>query len=268
MKRITCADLKNIKNSQLASYARVYADMEAKFHQIVLDNGLGIGDYKPNIELRKAVSTASVNSARSYCTGEMSEACRNCKTGEGATTFVLTLACNRDCYFCTNKNQQDYKELQTSYNDVVGEFDIFAKGQTVRSVALTGGEPLLLPDVCEEFYSHVKQHDPSIHTRMYTNGDLITPEIMDRLTPFLDEIRIGIKWEEDETINLEKAQEVLALCSNYDLDTVIEMPVLPQGYDHMLSLIKLADQTGVKSINILEYLFAWNHAEDYAEKRL
>lgn len=266
MIRVTRDSLDKIRNRALAYYCLRYVQMEEQFAKAVSDHGLSFGEFNSSEDLHKSVSSVSENNRKSYCTGEMSVACKNCKTGEGATTFVLTLACNRDCYFCTNKNQIDYDELQECYNDVVAEFDEFAKSQTVKSVALTGGEPLLLPEICEEFYTHVKSFNKSIHTRLYTNGDLVTEKIMERLTPYLDEIRVGIKWEEDETINLEEAAKVLSLCSRFDIDVVIEMPVLPGGYEEMVKLIEVAEDKGVSSINVLEYLFAWNHAEDYSAK--
>lgn len=257
--------------SQLEQYLEIIARKEANLNQAVVDCGLEFGPDRSQEkqEIQQQLQSYEVNECNNHHSlhlNRLSPACIHCNTGTGATTFILGLACNRECYFCTNRNQYNYEELCEKFNNVVAEFEAFAEVcEQVRSVALTGGEPLLYPDECLQFYSDVKKYDPSIHTRLYTNGDLLTTELVKELAPFLDEIRIGFKTDADGNFDLILAEKHLRQCKEHISQVTVEVPVPPDGYEQMIALLSICNDVQIFSVNLLEFLFPWQSPEKYIE---
>ncbi len=207
------------------------------------------------------------NNAHSLFLNRLSPACKYCNRAEGSTTFILTLACNRDCFFCTNRNQHNYEQLSRTTNDVISQFDNFAQRQkTVQAVALTGGEPLLHPDMCRDFFHHVKAHDARIHTRLYSNGDLVTDDMLSSLSPWLNEIRLGLKPDMYGEFLLQPIGDVLSCCARHISQVTVEVPVMPNSFANMVALLELCNTLDIFSVNLLEFLFPWHHADWYQKQ--
>lgn len=206
------------------------------------------------------------NACKSYLLNHLSKACEDCRKGYSSSTFILTLDCNRDCFFCSNRNQENYAESLGRVFDIEDEYENYIKnGMKFSSVAVTGGEPLLYPDKCISFYKKVKNTDGNTHTRLYTNGDLLSESLLKELGKYLDEIRLSAK-EEDGAYNLSDLRAKLLMCRDHVREVTVEMPVLPDGFNEMAALLNMLEEIGVFSINMLEFLFPWQNAEDY--KRL
>lgn len=255
-------------NTQVAIYLQPFINKEKRLHDAVTEFGLEFGpDRTEEVErLRAELSsfTRDLNDGRSLHLNKISPACRYCNIGTGATTFILSLACNRDCYFCTNKNQENYGQQSRSVNDVITQFEHFSAAQnSVKSVALTGGEPLLFPKECVDFFRHVKSYDHGIHTRLYSNGDLVEEEMLRQLSPYLDEIRIGIKPDQDGHLQLQDTEELLVTLTKHIGQVTIEMPVLPGSFEKMRPFLDLCNRIQIFSLNLLEFLFPWHHADRY-----
>lgn len=255
-------------DSQFQEYIRPFLNKEERLRDAVSQLGLKFGpDRSEEITmLRKQVfpRIARRNNDHSLFLNHVSPACKHCNTAQGATTFILSLACNRDCFFCTNRNQHNYDTLRNTAIDVIAAFDLFAASQPkVQSVALTGGEPLLFAEQCIAFFRHVKEYENTIHTRLYTNGDLVTEEMLRKLGPWLDEIRIGVKPDENSNLALNNVENVLSLCMEYIRQVTVEMPVLPNSYTQMTVFLDNCNRLGLFNINLLEFLFPWHHADRY-----
>src|SRR6185312_5039460 len=106
--------------------------------------------------------------------------------------------CHRDCYFCFNKNQDDYNfYLQNKKNVNEDLQSLVEQGVQLTHLALTGGEPLLHPDETLAFFLLADRLVPDAHTRLYTAGDQINEEILQGLQDaHLNELRISIKMED------------------------------------------------------------------------
>lgn len=265
-------ELDAIRDPGFRTYAEPYFRKEKRLFDALNAEGLSIGPDRTQettalFQSLPAEVIRRCNDGRSFHLNERSPACLHCQTAQGATTFILTLACNRDCFFCTNRNQHNYAELSQHLNNVTEAFNHFlaAEGR-VRSVALTGGEPLLFPENCTEFFRHVRQVSPRTHTRLYTNGDLMTEEVLTPLKPVLDELRIGIKAEDDGSFNLSRIARTLSLAKRFIPQVTVEMPVLPDSFNTMKPLLDLLNQAQIFSVNLLEYLFPWQKAADYAAR--
>ena len=205
------------------------------------------------------------NSGHSLSYGYLSPACTHCRTGEQSKTVFHTLKCNQNCYFCANMNQANYDYYVDNINNAFEEITDSDKGGGFLSIALTGGEPLLLPDKTLEFFIECRKRYPEVHLRLYTNGDFLYDELAKELAAVgLDEIRISVKVTEsgysEETI------QKVALASQYFPAAIVEMPVIPGTLAVMKKLFLELDKAGCKGINILEFLYPWINNEQFRNR--
>ena len=265
-----------VNNSQFRAYAERYTGIQEQFYRQVETFGLpfdfenGEAYAEKAKELTERLSSLQgvdfYNNAKSICSGPKSSACKACAKGIGTATLFLSFQCHRDCYFCFNPNQSNYEYYRCHKNDWKKELDqILASGETMTHLALTGGEPLLYKDDAIAFFQYVKDHFTDVHTRLYTAGDLLTPEILQGLKDAgLHEIRFSIKLEDTK----EKQQGILdkmAEAKKYIPDVMVEMPVIPGHLEEMKELLVKLDEIGIYGINLLEFCFPLNNADAFAE---
>lgn len=255
-----------IKNKTFREDAERYVRQYADFMKFAEDSGLSAveGASPDRMAVERLSKTGRIKdyNAKSLSYGYLSPACIDCRTGENSKTVFHTLTCNRDCYFCANMNQEEYEYYTKNINNAEEELDKTMEGKKVSSVALTGGEPLLLPEKALAFFRHVSEKYPEAHKRLYTNGDLLTDELAEQLAGAgLDEIRISVKMDKDgypaETL------EKLKIAKKFIPAVMVEMPVIPGTLEHMKDLLIKMEEIGCEGINILEFLFPWLDPEEY-----
>lgn len=273
IERITNENINNIKNELLKSDAEIYLNNYNGFLKFIEESGILVDetDYsKREMELLDKLSKGGAvvrHDGKSVVINYNSPSCDHCRTSEGSETYILTLACNRDCFFCANKNQEDYVngtgkvyDINRMYKNDLNRF------KKMRSTAVTGGEPLLYPEKCAEFIRNVKATDMTVETRIYTNGDLVTEEILQMLkSAGLDEIRFGLKPDDEGNVSDEVLNN-LALANKYIKRTMVEMPLTPNKLDKMKDLMVKLDSMGIYGINVLEFLYPFVHGDEYKKK--
>ncbi len=200
------------------------------------------------------------NGGASVVVGPLSEGCVACTGNCVSRSFALTNNCHRDCFFCFNPNQEEfayYCEHPFPWRRQLEE--LAAEAQSPRCVALTGGEPLLMPEETVAFFAYAKELFPQAHLRLYTSGDLLTQELLEELKAAgLDEIRFSVKHDDPEPL-LEKVFERMAWARATLPVVMVEMPVIPGMEEFMRTLLKRLDALGVDGINLLEFTYAmWN----------
>lgn len=266
-------DLEKIKNPLLKKDAEKYLDLYNRFLNNIEASGVKISNYDYSLEeeklINEIVSLGGIvrHDGKSIVVNGCSPSCDHCRTGYGSATYILTLDCNRDCYFCTNKNQADKTFGDPKVFNIIDEFLRDLKTyKKMYSIAITGGEPLIHPDKCSEFIKIVKSKDENIQTRIYTNGDLVTEEILLMLKDAgLDEIRFGLKPDENGLVE-ESVLEKLSLATKYIKRTMVEMPLSLGHIEEMKSLMDKLDDLNIFGINILEFLYPYVHADEYLKK--
>ena len=270
---LTRDNLRLVQNEGLRKDAERYLENYDDYVQGIKEFGMTVSDIDDTKEteaLTKELIALGVrprNKNKSFLWGGISPSCEHCVTGEGSVSLILSLACNRDCFFCTNKNQYNYEHRRKTVADLPAEYKkMYKYHKKMRSAAITGGEPLLYPDECEKFIRYVRKRDKDIYTRIYSNGDLATEEVLTQLKKAgLDEIRFGLKPDEDGIVeeavlkNLENAIKIIP-------NAMVEMPPTPGKLDAMIKLFDKLEEIGVKGINILEFLFPWVHVKEYNEQ--
>lgn len=200
------------------------------------------------------------NAGASIRTGWLSKACVECTGMNGSETFSTTFKCHRDCYFCFNFNLADYdkyvvhgcpweQELNQAYE---------ATGGKMAVLGLTGGEPLLNLDDSIRFLKRAGELFPDTHKRMYTSGDLLTPEGAQRLADAgLKEIRFSVK-QDDESERRERVLSNMKMAGEYIDDVVVEMPIVPGTKEVMKDWMRRFAENGIKGMNLLEFCFPFH----------
>lgn len=264
--------LHQVKNPDLRVYAGLYVDIYRNFKEQVSCLGIEFeaDDHHESSNGRlaalKAKGARVRNDNRSVVINQLSPACQACQTGVDSATFFISLQCHRDCYYCFNPNQEDYLYYRANQRDPVAELQALqATGAKMRHLSLTGGEPLLHKGETILFFQQARQRFPGVYTRLYTCGDHLERETLQGLKDArLDEIRFSIRMH-DLAKGQQHTYRQIALAREFIPNVLVELPVLPNTFNEMKSVLLELEQLGVFGINLLEFLFPFNNAETYRE---
>ena len=274
MKTLTIEKEKKVNNPSLYKYTNIYKNIEQATINQIETFGLPFEDrnnqqaIEQQIKHLKADGAVFRNNGKSVLSNQkISSACEACQKGSGSYTSFVSLKCHRDCYFCFNKNQDNYQFYLQNQKNVNQELQsLFDQKIELTHLALTGGEPLLHPDEALAFFQTAKELFPEAHTRLYTAGDLLTERVLQGLSDAnLKEIRFSIKLEDTE----QKRNHILgkiSLAKNYIPNVLVEMPVIPGTGEEMKKLLLDLEDLEIFGINLLEFCFPLENAEAFREK--
>lgn len=244
----------------LDEYDSIYADFLA-YHR---RNGVAFGSVgKDDAEIAavlrrlKAKGALFRNGCASVSANGLSTACEACTGHPGSKTFFISLRCPRNCYFCFNRNQENYERYLASDRDWLAEFDqIQREGLTMTHIGLTGGEPLLDPDKAVDFFEEARRRWPDAHLRLYTSGWGLDAGLLGRLKQAgVNEIRVSVKLDEGIESCREALTSVGMVAASGEIDAMVEMPVIPGSEDQMKRLLLDLDAMGAFGVNLLEFCY-------------
>ncbi|WP_253904786.1 molecular chaperone TorD family protein [Adlercreutzia sp. ZJ473] len=269
----------------LAAWMAEYDEIGCEYVRALADQGIDLVDRaffdqaaSAARDRLRAAGAIVRNGGASVLWGSLSPACEAC-TGEACSqTFFLSLACNRSCYYCFNRNQVGFKESQRLDVGWKGELDsFFDEHPDVACVGLTGGEPLLHADEAVAFLAHARHRAPRAHLRIYTAGDFLDESLLARLADAgLDELRLSVKLEPDEvgaggSVHLGEVDEALRrarLAQRYVPHVMVEMPAIPGTGVQMRALLRGLDEMGAFGINLLEFGYPMGGWPEFARRGL
>ncbi|MBQ6454069.1 MAG: hypothetical protein IJJ14_06910, partial [Coriobacteriales bacterium] len=119
-----------------------------------------------------------------------------------------------------------------------------------------------------DFFQHAGELYPRAYTRLYTNGDLATPELLERLAAAgLKEIRFSVKrdpgFEDSNDADIIRRIEQAKRCIPH---VMVEMPVMPGDLEGMQQLLLGLDGAGCDGINLLELCFPLHNWDEFARR--
>ncbi len=176
---------------------------------------------------------------------DISPGCRHCGEGTWSCLFING-KCNGNCFFCPSAQDEEGEPvtntlLFTNPSDYLDYIEKFG----IRGVSVSGGEPLMTLDKSVSFLSAVTgRFGDEIHKWLYTNGILITDEILKRLKDAgLNEIRFNLVAQGYKV-------DKIKLASQY-IDTVtVEIPAIPEDYERLCALLPQLIESGVRFLNL------------------
>ncbi|MHB8074089.1 radical SAM protein [Desulfosporosinus fructosivorans] len=265
--------LATVKNQTLKDYGQIYLKIEDSFNDWVNQTGLVLAkDISPEIEplLQRLHAKGAIfrNDGKSIYVNQISPACVACQKGVGSVSLFISLMCHRDCYFCFNKNQDNYEQFSKHKRNYRAELDALSQnGGKLTYLGLTGGEPLLHKPETIDFFQYALAKFPRVHTRLYTSGDLLDEDVLKELQESqLDEIRFSIKIDDPHALQLDVLAKI-ALAKAYIPTVMVEMPVVPGTLGAMKDLLIKLDSIGIFGINLLEFCFPHNNAEEFQKNK-
>jgi len=295
---------KNLRSRKQATPAkinprvRLYEEIEEEYLDglraagiLFAPKGTDAPECKVLLERLKEKGARFRNGTASISINNLSSACIACTGDPGSKTFLLSVQCHRDCYYCFNTNQKDYEKQLVQLNDWQSELEAYAaelKEQSVdpatfgfaeragrqdnqppflaTHIALTGGEPLIHKEETIGFFKEVRHRYPEAHTRLYTSGDLLNSETFKTLQETdLTEIRFSVKLEDPPKLR----NKVLGLIKEAKASipqVMVEMPVIPDTKAEMETLLLQLDEIGIYSINLLEFGFPLHRWEEFSSR--
>jgi SynChlorMet cassette radical SAM/SPASM protein ScmF len=170
--------------------------------------------------------------------------------------FYLTEGCNLRCRHCWIAPK--YESEGNSYPAL--DLDLFkaiieqAKPLGLTGVKLTGGEPLLHPQI-NEILEYIRTED--LDLTVETNGVLCTPELAGKIAacknPFVSVSLDGAEAETHEWVRgvegcFEEAIEGLRNLVNAGLNPQVIMALMRHNKDQMESVVRLAERSGAGSV--------------------
>lgn len=102
--------------------------------------------------------------------------------------FIRFCDCNLRCHYCDTDFEGESEEYTPEkLMEMIEQFDL----NTIYSVSLTGGEPLLSVNFLEKILPILKEH----HLRIYLETNATLPEELSRIINYIDVIAADIKLE-------------------------------------------------------------------------
>ncbi|AEF16126.1 pyruvate formate-lyase activating enzyme [Thermoanaerobacterium xylanolyticum LX-11] len=181
--------------------------------------------------------------------------------GPGIRYVVFMQGCPLRCAYCHNPDTWDYscgKEVSTDeiFNDVK-RYIPYMKASG-GGVTLTGGEPTLQPEFCEDLFKKLKAS--FIHTALDTSGYVDIDKVKE-LVKYTDLFLLDIKHIDDEGhkkltgVSNRKTLEFAKYISDEGKKMWIRHVIVPGITDDMEEIKKLADfVSSLKNVDRVEIL--------------
>ena len=203
----------------------------------------------------------------SIYTNPLSPGCMQCAEGSKLVLLVTGL-CPDNCFYCPLSKEKKGKDRifadeweLTDENDTE-KLILEAKYIDADGAGITGGDPLAVWKRTEKYISLLKdEFGQNFHIHLYTSGIKNIEHIVDLAKAGLDEIRFHPMPTFWKDMNKSIVQQGIKNSIESGCDVAIEIPVIPDMKDDILSLIKWANDAGVSWINLNELEFSETNAD-------
>lgn len=205
-------------------------------------------------ELRAAGIQGDAGSMTLF-TRRLPPGCKPCLSGKGTNLYVTGL-CTRDCFFCFN---QKPRKDETVVHGIPVKQPEEAAGIVarfgLRSVGLSGGEPLMFPERVLAILKVLKGMEKPPLVDLYTNGDRADEGILLRLKEAgLDGIRFDAAARDYDLTPVRLARRI------FD-EVAVEVPVVPDDLDKMKTMMLELEESCVPFLNIHELFLCSENQE-------
>ena len=175
----------------------------------------------------------------------LSPGCTLCGEGSWSCLFING-KCNCRCFYCPSEQQAIGIPTTNTLNfSRVQDYEDYIDRLGFKGVSLSGGEPLLTPDMTLKFLRAVKRRfGGRVYLWMYTNGTLVDKDVLLRLKDSgLDEIRFDIGATE---YSLKKAGLAVGVIDH----VTVEIPAVPEELDLLKDRLREMSDLGISYLNL------------------
>ncbi|MBW4056378.1 MAG: radical SAM protein [Proteobacteria bacterium] len=178
------------------------------------------------------------------CTN-ISPGCRHCGAGGWSCLFVNG-RCNGRCFYCPTSQDEDGPPVTNGLAFAAPEeYAAYVAALGFSGVSISGGEPLLTPDLTLAYLNAVRMRcGEDVHLWLYTNGTLLTADLCSRLRDAgLNEIRFDLGAVR---YNLKK----LRLAVGCIQTVTVEIPAVPEDEELLKRKMVEMAEAGVHHLNL------------------
>ena len=178
------------------------------------------------------------------CNG-LSPGCQRCGDGSWSCLFING-RCNGRCFYCPTEQDDDGPPVTNGLAfSTPKEYAAYVAMLGFRGVSISGGEPLLTPDLTLAYLKAVRERcGDDVHLWLYTNGTMLTADLCSRLRESgLNEIRFDLGAVR---YNLKKLRLAVGCIGTI----TVEIPAVPE--DEALLKLKMPEmaESGVNHLNL------------------
>ena len=198
----------------------------------------------------------------------LSPACKMCAKGSKLVLLVTGL-CPSNCFYCPLSSEKTSKDViyadEWKLNNENDTEKIILEAEYIdaKGAGITGGDPLFVWKRTKKYITMLKENfGEDFHIHLYTSGIKNSQYINDLFSAGLDEIRFHPKA--NDWLNMEKSRisDIIKDTVALDIDVAIEIPIIPNMQNDIISLIKWSDEQGIDWINLNELEFSETNAEN------
>lgn len=167
----------------------------------------------------------------------------------------ITKGCNLACLHCfTNAGRKLEKELATE--EWISLLDDLVK-HGFEAFTISGGEPLTQLDKSVSLISSIKKTYPKVKFYLFTNGLLLTDEIISSLRTYISGVGISLDGNREthdylrhKSGSYDEAVKAIQLLTEKNIPTFIQCMVTPQTMPFLSEVVLLAQEFSVKAIRL------------------
>ncbi len=175
----------------------------------------------------------------------LSPGCRRCGDGDWSCLFING-RCNGRCFYCPTAQDDDGPPVTNGLAfSTPEEYAAYVAALGFSGVSISGGEPLLTPDLTLSYLRAVRRRcGDHVHLWLYTNGTMLTADLCSRLQDAgLNEIRFDLGAVH---YHLKK----LRLAVGCIKTVTVEIPAVPEDEELLRrKMVEMAD-AGVNHLNL------------------
>jgi uncharacterized protein len=208
----------------------------------------------------------------SIYTEPLSPGCKMCAEGSKMVVLITGL-CPAHCFYCplsskkTGKDRIFADEWELNNEEDLEKLLKEAELINAKGAGITGGDPLVVWKRTKKYIKLLKKHFGSeFHIHLYTSGLKNHEKSFDLIDSGLDEIRFHPMpeiWSKMQNASFHKT--IFKLVS-MNCDVALEIPSIPGKTNDILSLVKWADNVGIKWINLNELEYSETNADFLNQK--
>ncbi len=221
-----------------------------------------------NNKMKKIVSWLNESSYIS----PLSPGCRMCAQGSKMVVLITGL-CPADCFYCPLSLKKQGKdrifadEWELKDEDDTEKLILEAEYIRASGAGITGGDPLLVWERTRKYITLLKDSfGKDFHVHLYTSGVKNEEYIGDLVSAGLDEIRFHPLPKHWADMKISPTVNGIKNALDAGVDVAVEIPVIPNMKNQILSLINWADDVGIKWVNLNELEFSETNAEKLIDK--
>ena len=199
----------------------------------------------------------------------LSPACEMCGNGSKLVVLITGL-CPAKCFYCPLSFEKGGKDrIFADEWELDNENDtekLIREAEYIKATGagITGGDPLAVWKRTEKYISLFKDTFGSkFHIHLYTSGIQNGEHVADLVSSGLDEIRFHPSYRYWRNMKKSPILHTITHSLEISTDVALEIPVIPGMENEIFSLIKWANDLGIKWINLNELEYAERNADSF-----